>query len=211
MADIIKFQKLEDLQFIQEQTVEILVELCKIAFDYIKNGPNSEKYEKISKALSISSTDQVQQSVEIIAQFLVDAVRTKAKETDFNSLAELGFSEQHISVLKQFVESKADNISKLLLGKQSSDLRFRDLDWRLEARVASRSLHSQAEPVITIKLHLDNEATNEKRDVLNTTETQVVVQTDPNSLVHIIGQLEQALAESKTYQTRNFVKAIAKK
>lgn len=210
MAEIIKFQKLEDLRFIQKQAVETIVEFCKLAFDYIKNGPNLEKYQKVASALSEPTPNPIQRSVEIIAQFLVDAVRTKAKEADFLSLKDLGFSQEHIDVLKQFVESKADNISKLLLGRQSSDLRYRDMDWRLEARVASRSLHSQAVPLITMKFHLDREATNEKRDVLNTTETQVVVQTDPNSLVHMIGQLEQALVEAKTHRTRNFVKAISK-
>lgn len=184
--------------------------MCKIAFDYIKNGPTPEKYQKVAEAISEPSLEQIQRSVEIIAQFLIDAVRTRAKDADFSTLSDLGFSEEHISVLKQFVDSKTDNILKLLQGKATSSLRFRDLDWRLEARVASRSLHSQAVPIITMRLHLDDEATNEKRKTLIENETKIVVQTDPNSLVHIIGQLEQALLEAKAHRTRNFVKAMNK-
>lgn len=65
-----------------------------------------------------------------------------------------------------------------------------------------------------MKLHLDSETYPDKLDVLNdvdspnTTKKEVLLQTDPNSLVHIIDQLEQALQESKTHRTRNFIKAF---
>lgn len=212
----IKFQKIEDLNLLQKQSIANLVELAKLAFDYIKNGPIVVKYHRLAEVLQQddcnTTIEQVQKVVEIIAQFLLDAVKFKAKESDYLELTEMGLTEEHAAVLKQFVDSKAEHVAKLLKGKQGggSDLRYRNLDWRLEARVASRSLHSQAVPIITMKMHLDDEMTNEKRDVLNTRETQVVMQTDPNSLVHIIATLEEALLESKAHRTRNFVKAINK-
>lgn len=76
-------------------------------------------------------------------------------------------------------------------------------------------MHSQAVPLITMKFHLDSETYPDKLDVLNdvenvshTTKKEVILQTDPNSLVRIIDQLEQALQESKTHRTRNFIKAF---
>lgn len=64
-----------------------------------------------------------------------------------------------------------------------------------------------------MKLHLDSETSADKRDILNTendslTKKEIVLQTDPNCLVHIISQLEQALQESKSHRTKNFVKAF---
>lgn len=66
-----------------------------------------------------------------------------------------------------------------------------------------------------MKLHLDSETFPDRLNVLydvgscpNTTKNEVVLQTDPNSLVHIIEQLEQALQQSKTHRTRNFIKAF---
>lgn len=64
-----------------------------------------------------------------------------------------------------------------------------------------------------MKLHLDSEIYPDKLMVLNdfhnttyTTKKEVILKTDPNSLVYIIDQLEQALQESKTHRTRNFIK-----
>lgn len=104
--------------------------------------------------------------------------------------------------------------------KQSADneLHFRDLEWRLEAKVASRALHRQATPVIAMKLHLDSEVVNEHKEKLDQESTvaasetrkEVLLQTDPTSLVHLIQVLEQALIDSKTHRVRNFVKSFQK-
>lgn len=66
----------------------------------------------------------------------------------------------------------------------------------LPYRIAARALHSQAVPLIMMKLHLDSETFPDRLNVLNDvgscpnmTKNEVVLQTDPNSLVHIIEQL----------------------
>lgn len=63
-----------------------------------------------------------------------------------------------------------------------------------------------------MKLHLDSETINEHKLKLNSdqqrTKKEILLQTDPNNLVHIINVLEQALIESKTHRTRNFIKAF---
>lgn len=112
------------------------------------------------------------------------------------------------------------------------DYRFREMEWRLEARVASRSLLVQSIPIITIKMHLDLESINENKDVLSKSndfhlprnaqgndkvgdkkfamssqrrgKKEVLFQTDPNNLVYIIEVLEKALDEAKTHRVRIF-------
>lgn len=106
------------------------------------------------------------------------------------------------------------------------EYRFRDLDWRLEGRVASRCLLNQSIPFITIKFHLDCENVNEKKFPLenaletttNTTKNgidakqsrrrQVIFQTDPNNLLYIINVLEKTLNEARTHRARNIVKNL---
>lgn len=103
-------------------------------------------------------------------------------------------------------------MENILKQNNTKDLRFRELEWRMEAKIASRSLLHQAVPIITIKLHLDSETINERKLKLHSdqqrTKKEVLLQTDPNNLVHIIEVLEQALIESKTHRTRNFIKAF---
>lgn len=105
------------------------------------------------------------------------------------------------------------------------DYRFRELDWRLEARIASRSLLSQSIPIITIKLHLDTETVNENKHTIygmvreattvdgrtnkpTNRKKEVIVRTDPNNLMYIIDVLEKALEESKTHRIRHLVKTL---
>lgn len=103
-------------------------------------------------------------------------------------------------------------MENILKQNNTKDLRFRELEWRMEAKIASRSLLHQAVPIITMKLHLDSETVNERKLKLNSdtqrTKKEVLLQTDPNNLVHIIEVLEQALIESKTHRTRNFINAF---
>lgn len=107
------------------------------------------------------------------------------------------------------------------------EFRFRDLAYRLEARISSRCLLTQAIPFISIRLYLDTEAINEYKSCLvsadekDKSETahvmqtpiarqkrQILFQTDPNNLINIIAILEKALDEAKTRRIRNIVKAF---
>lgn len=122
----------------------------------------------------------------------------------------------------QFVSSKRDLVTNILKHYDVQDYRFRELDWRLEARIASRSLLSQSIPIITIKLHLDTETINENKHTVYGRELaaagldkstslkkkEVIIQTDPNNLLYIIDVLEKALEESKTHRIRHLSKTL---
>lgn len=142
-------------------------------------------------------------------------------EVDFSAATKNEFTPEQISVLWQFVTSKKEFITNILSQISVKDLRFRELEWRLEARIASRSLLQQAIPIITIKMHLDTEIINENKDQLKppaeessvaqpreTRKKQILFQTDPNNLIHIIDTLEKALEEAKTHRIRNIVKTF---
>lgn len=65
-----------------------------------------------------------------------------------------------------------------------------------------------------MKLILDTESSLENRDKLfGTANSEIVtkkeflLETDLLNLSHVIGQLEEALIESKSHRTRNFLKA----
>lgn len=145
-------------------------------------------------------------------------------EEDFLQIEQTGFTKEHISILWQFVTSKSDFIRNLLDHVSLVEYRFRDLEWRLEGRIASRCLVHQSVPFITIKIHLDLENVNENRTPLHVwnqpaenkscsgsqpnRKKQVIFQTDPNNLLHMINVLEKTLREARTYRVRNIVKNL---
>lgn len=138
---------------------------------------------------------------------------------NLDTLSTFGFSEDQIEILSQFIQKQQDVVRKLLTADHSA-LHFRDLEWRLETRVASRCLHEQMTPLVTVKLHLDTETINENKDKLLTkeaasvpssgsgTQRQVVMQIDPGSLRGIIESLDEAILESKSHRTRLFCRAF---
>lgn len=127
-------------------------------------------------------------------------------------------------MLWQFVTSKGDFVRNVLDQLSLVEYRFRDLEWRLEGRVSSRSLIQQSIPFITIKIHLDSEKVNENKhplgrleqtdnpksdgDVRHSRKKEIIFQTDPNNLLYIINVLEKTLQEARAHRVRNIVKNL---
>lgn len=151
----------------------------------------------------------------------ISSFLTQVSEDDFESIEQLGFTKDHTQILWQFVTSKRESTQNILDEVSIVEYRFRDLDWRLEGRVASRSLHHQSTPFITIKFHLDCDSVNENKSstkaivakldgdsISSRRRRQVIFQTDPNNLLYIIGVLEKTLNESRAHRVRNIVKSL---
>jgi COMM domain containing 2 len=78
-------------------------------------------------------------------------------------------------------------------------LAYDDLEWRLDVKVASRSLNKCIEPEIIMKLNLAD----------HLLQKQVhLIQTDPNNLINLTNKLEDALNEIKTNYSRRVMSHI---
>lgn len=145
----------------------------------------------------------------------------QVSEEDFAQIERTGFTKEQISVLWQFVTSKGEFVRNVLDQLSLIEYRFRDLEWRLEGRVASRSLIHQSIPFIIIKFHLDSETVNgnkcplvgridqsSERNVHVSCKKEVIFQTDPNNLLYIINMLEKTLQEARTHRVRNIIKNL---
>lgn len=108
--------------------------MCKLSFDYIKSGSNEQKYQIFAENTGQTS-EFIQTIVEVLLEFLIDAVKFNWTESQLQPLiTDFGLNVEQVSVLSQFVQSKKEMIETLLKQNQTLDLRYRQLDWRLEAR-----------------------------------------------------------------------------
>lgn len=123
---------IEHLKLFADQPVEILIEFCKLANEYLNEGVNEKKINIAAKKLGIPA-EEIEKSVEALVCLLIDSSTQKYEEVDLHPLKEAKFSDDHINVLYQFVTSKKNPLIGTL--KHSNELRFRDLEWRLEAKV----------------------------------------------------------------------------
>ncbi|MPC96905.1 COMM domain-containing protein 2 [Portunus trituberculatus] len=78
---------------------------------------------------------------------------------------------------------------------------YKNLEWRFDILVGSRSLRHIAEPLLTLQLSLDA-GSESKAGREEETCDKLLLQTDPNNLLHITSVLEDALHEARTHHSR---------
>lgn len=155
-------------------------------------------YEGAARKLEVSSST-IQQAVEGLTYLLTESSKLMVSEIDFqDSVLVLGFPEELNKVLLQLYLDNRKEIRQILSELEPDLPHYHNLEWRLDVQLASRSLRHQVKPTMTMKLHL------KQNDDVNTS----VLQTDPATLIHIIQELEQALAEMKTNHCRRIVRNI---
>ncbi|XP_049531096.1 COMM domain-containing protein 2 [Anopheles darlingi] len=224
MARLVRNEQGKQLGFLLTQPDEVLIEFCKFAIEYIGAGINEKKCTVAAKKLG-TTYEIVRNALEALVALLIDSTKLAVSEREFTtSLQSLdGINEKQIEILWQFVISKRNLVDNIMRASCQDELYFRDLEWRIEGRIASRARPTQATPVIKMKFHLDTECVSEYREKLSSTplqETeehtnehtasvtrrQVLAETDPVMLQYMIQVLEKALVEARTRRVRNYVK-----
>jgi COMM domain containing 2 len=76
---------------------------------------------------------------------------------------------------------------------------FNDLEWRIDVKLATKSLQKQIDPEIILKLNLKS---NENKSEIH------ILQTDIVNLVHLTNCLDDALNEMKSNYCRRIFKNL---
>ncbi|KAG7488128.1 hypothetical protein MATL_G00031070 [Megalops atlanticus] len=188
----------EHLGFLPEVDSAVVGEFGRIAVEFLKKGSNPKIYEGAARKLNVA-VETVQHGVEGLMYLLTESSKLMISEVDFqDSVLVLGFSEELNKLLLQLYLDNRKEIRHILSELAPSQPHYHNLEWRLDVQLASRVLRQQVKPVVTFKLHLENEGVRSAR----------VLQTDPATLLHIIQELERALAEVKTNHCRRILRNI---
>ncbi|XP_048398721.1 COMM domain-containing protein 2 isoform X2 [Stegostoma tigrinum] len=178
--------------------ISVVGEFCRIAVEFLKKGSNPKTFEGAARKLNVS-TETVQHGVEGLMYLLTESSKMMISEVDFqDSVLVLGFPEDLNKLLLQlYLENRREIRS--ILNELAPDLpHYHNLEWRLDVQLASRALRQQVKPLLTLKLHLEQ----------NGQRNANILQTDPATLLHLIRKLEQALGEMKTNHCRRIVRNI---
>ncbi|XP_062306271.1 COMM domain-containing protein 2 isoform X2 [Osmerus eperlanus] len=182
------------------QSCDLVVgEFGRIAVEFLRKGTNPKIYEGAARKLNVA-VETVEHGVEGLMYLLTESCKLLISEVDFqDSVLVLGFSEELNQLLLQLYLEHRKEIRSILNQLSPSLPHYDNLEWRLDVQLASRALRQQVKPVVTLKLHLeDNEGVKRAR----------VLQTDPATLLHLISNLETALAEIKTNHCRRILRNI---
>ncbi|XP_064615240.1 COMM domain-containing protein 2-like [Liolophura sinensis] len=188
----------EHLSFLTDVNLDVVREFCRISLEFIKKGTNTKVYQGAAQKLGVSP-EKVHHGVEGLMYLLTESSKLMLSEIDFqDSILTLGFSEELRSeLLTMYLENRRSIRS--ILSEMSMGLpHYHNLEWRFDIRLASRCLRYQVNPIMLMKLHLDNGG---KRET-------TVLQADPVNLVHLTNVLDGALQEMKSAHCRRIVRNI---
>ncbi|CAB1323815.1 unnamed protein product [Coregonus sp. 'balchen'] len=189
----------EHLGFLPEVDSAVVGEFGRIAVEFLRKGTNPKIYEGAARKLSVDA-ETVQHGVEGIMYLLTESSKLMISEVDFqDSVLVLGFTEELNQLLLQLYLDHRKEIRHILSELTPSLPHYHNLEWRLDVLLASRALRQQMKPTVSMKLHL-GESGGEK--------SVKVLQTDPATLMHLIQELEKALAELKTTHCRRILRNI---
>ncbi|XP_046733709.1 COMM domain-containing protein 2 [Diprion similis] len=196
----LKSEHKKHILFLVEQSTNVLQDFCKLALDYLHNGPNFKLYNVAAQKLDVQPED-VRCTVEGLINLLVESCKCKLSTSDFrDSVIALGFSEDHDALLTKLYTTKQSEISEILstLGVKLQE--YQSMEWRFETQISSRSLLSQVTPLVILDFSLRS---NVHREI-----EHFIVQTDPNNLLHITEELEQALQDGRSQHLRKIARSI---
>lgn len=195
----------QHLTILISQPTNVLQDFCKLALDFLQKGPTPKLYQTAAQKLNVQP-EIIRNAVEGLVNLIVESSRHQLSDLDFrDSVLTLGFSEEHQQILEVFYKGKKQEIHDAL-ARLTLDLpHYQDLEWRFEVQLASRALHHQVTPLITMNLTLETKTALASG---STSRKNVVLQTDPTNLVHVTQVLEEALRGSRSQHSRRLQRSF---
>eukprot|EP00035_Acanthoeca_spectabilis_P022387 m.443446 g.443446 ORF g.443446 m.443446 type:complete len:202 (-) comp18966_c0_seq1:53-658(-) len=187
------------LQLLSSVDEEAVLEFGRLALDFVLKGINPKVYTAAGKKLGVSATD-VQNGVQGLMFLFSESAKLKMSEMDFNdSVMILGFAEGLHALLLELYKEHCEVVRRVAGHLTMSLPTYKDLKWRIDAQIASRTLRQTVEPTVVLQIDTLDE---------NSESASVVLQTDPTTLVHLTEQLEAALKAVKMSHYRRITRAI---
>ncbi|KAK5645948.1 hypothetical protein RI129_004412 [Pyrocoelia pectoralis] len=196
----------EHLSLLFNQSPQVLVDFCKLAIDFLQNGPNLKLYNSASQKLQVQP-ENVQNCIYGLVNLLLESCKHKLSDADFrDSILTIGFTQEQQVILSKLYSSKRKDITEILSKLTVTEPHYHDLNWRFEVLVASRSLLHQVTPIITMDLVLTEPPNSIEQE---STQKHLLLQTDPSNLLHMTEMLEKALIESRSRHSRRIQHAFS--
>lgn len=214
----------QHLEILDSFDGDVIKEFCRIAINFLnKGGKVGEKsYQSAAGKLGVDS-EIVRNAIESLCYVFQSAAGHNLERTDFvDSVMTAGLSQTSASILEQFFLENLTILRSVLdetannLGLVSSFPVYRDLEWRVQVQIGSRSLRHQFIPSVLCKLKTsrpggttstNDETSEEPSDGTEMTQTHLI-QMSPQDLVHITQTLDEALQALRSSHCRRIMRNI---
>ena len=190
---------LEHLEFLKKIDVDVAIEFANISLQFLQNGINKKMFKAASQKLNVEIS-VVENSIFGLMQLFLEASKMKLNDLDFyDSLMVHSFSSELATMIKDLYLQNVKSLSSNLKVNMPQLPRYKNLEWRLDIKLASRSLYNQLSPAILLKLAVENHVGTETK----------LLQTDLSTLHHMIAEIEDALNQSKSKHVQRFIRNLS--
>ncbi|XP_025414176.1 uncharacterized protein LOC112686189 [Sipha flava] len=179
-------------QFLAEQSDNVVKDFLRLTKDFMDKGPNSNLYNKAAEKLEIDE-EKIILIIKSLCLMCVQSCKHRLTNEEIKeSLLEYGLNDTKLDMIILFFESQKPYLLDILSSSAFVFPHFKELEWRFETDMGSRSLLSQTVPVVTLRLDLEKKNFSES----------LFLQTNPLNLVHIKDTLEAALKQNQSQWIR---------
>lgn len=217
----------KQLQQLQKLDIGVAKELLRVSLNFIRKGRQEKILDKAAAKLSVPSKT-VEDLIDAISIFLTEFSKQNLSDADItDSIAVLKIAPEGSplsQLFKEFCLSAKREVRDILM-KVSFDLpHYQDVEWRLDVELGSRCIRNTVAPFYLVKIKTTVPAEEEdlctEENSFAASSSMVTqgengylvkesfVEIDPLSLKHITGELEKAIAESKTASSRRVMRNI---
>eukprot|EP00036_Acanthoecidae_sp_10tr_P010887 CAMPEP_0182925368 /NCGR_PEP_ID=MMETSP0105_2-20130417/9376_1 /TAXON_ID=81532 ORGANISM="Acanthoeca-like sp., Strain 10tr" /NCGR_SAMPLE_ID=MMETSP0105_2 /ASSEMBLY_ACC=CAM_ASM_000205 /LENGTH=201 /DNA_ID=CAMNT_0025063215 /DNA_START=41 /DNA_END=646 /DNA_ORIENTATION=- len=187
------------LRLLAEVDEEAVLEFGRLALDFVLKGTNTKVYSAAGKKLGVSAAD-VRNGVQGLMFLFTESSKLRMTQMDFNdTVMILGFPQGLHSLLLALFNEHCETIRRVAGHMTMSLPTYKDLKWRIDAQIASRTLRQSVEPTVVLQIDTLDE---------NSDAASITLQTDPTTLAHMTAQLEAALKAVKMSHYRRITRAI---
>ncbi|XP_004928486.1 COMM domain-containing protein 2-like [Bombyx mandarina] len=225
----------DHLKLLHEHSVQVLIDFCKLAVEYINKGANSNKYGIAAEKLKVPLAT-IRNLVQALVYLILEGSKHNLSESDFrSSLALAGFSNDQQDVMSKLYNTKKKELYEALQLLQRNDPKYIDFAWRFEVQIASRNSNEGIKPVVTmdfVTMRPKSFALHEKETIINRKQkatnyivdatvqeakaaiqcqnnvNHTLLQCDIPNLIHLTNKLDQALKESKSQHVRKVQRSL---
>ncbi|XP_024542802.1 COMM domain-containing protein 2-like [Selaginella moellendorffii] len=195
---------------------QVALDFARVAVKNIVAGgggenlaPSSKGFAAAARRLNTNEED-VRHTVSLLSRALARAAKLNVpgdRMVDF--LARLGYQDQVSETIASFYSEQLPSIRSVVSFPLVTAPIYKSLEWRLDVEVANRRSHSPSRPSFLLKLTTSSPSFLRGVDHPSPPARKVhYLQADYKTLREICAQLEQALSESKSSQTRRILSQI---
>lgn len=195
-----------DLKALVELDETVVADFSRFALELLRKGTAMSKgFNGAAKRLNVT-VDEIRQMCYALCHVFSEAARSSTSEAVLGEyLHELGFRAGARQTLIQFFLENMEEIRDKSMNSQLDIPHYKQLEWRLDVQIASRSMRHEAVPSYLLKL-TTQKGTNKAGSTSETEEHWM--QADYPVLLQWCQQIETALQGAQAGDTRRMLRMI---